>query len=581
MSRPPSPPPRYDSTPPPTSPTSSTHSPSIPQYQHSYAQPPPLQTSSSQRPRYRPKPSFLDEVIPIPSSSSPSTSTFQNSNTNLSHTIRRSGSVAIISIFLLSIIFLASTDDSSTKLRDGAQIKGGGLRQIFGVGSQAGIGGAEWVAQDLDKVPEETTTSSAITAGSTGADGVRPSIDFEQYKTLRTLPATAVDVTSEGKRVIFIGDVHGSFDPLERLMKKIKYDPTNDRLIHVGDLIAKGSKNEQVLWWMNERRVLGVRGNHDQPVIQWRAWMEWAGGADWEAYMDSLGSGAAEGAIHTLTKEGKQFPKSWEWKGEHWKIARALPKRTYLYLLELPLVLHLPSLHTIVVHAGLLPADPTKSLSDPSQPLVQYANVTSDMSATAIRNSEEMSILFDIPQNQDPWNLINMRSVYTKGKKKGQITKSAKKGTPWSDLWKKQMGRCTGLGHWAVDGLGEWSVEHEQMDDEQLEDQEEGGVDETVHEKRQKPGTPEAAGAAAGLGGAKTDTKDQLGCSPVTVIYGHAAGRGLDIKQFSKGIDTGCVYGRQLTAMVLGDLKGLKGQVVRVGDHQGVLISEQCGEGGV
>ncbi|KAK8849385.1 hypothetical protein IAR55_004717 [Kwoniella newhampshirensis] len=572
MSRPPSPsslpPPRYDSTPPPSSPTHST----VPQ---PYSQPFPS-TSTSNRPRYRQKPSFLDEVIPTPSSSH---STDATSNTNLSHTIRRAGSVAIISIFLLSIIFLASTDDSVHSAQNGANT--GSLRQIFGVGSQAGVGGAGWVAQDLDAVPE-STTSSALTAEATGADGVRPVIDFEQYKTLRTIPADVLDVTTEGKRVIFIGDVHGSYDPLVRLMDNLKYDPTNDRLIHVGDLIAKGLKNEEVLWWMNERRIFGVRGNHDQPVIQWRAWMEWAGGADWEAYMDSLGAGAEEGAIQTLSKEGKRFPENWEWKGEHWKIARALPKRTYLYLLELPLVLHLPSLHTVIVHAGLLPYDPLKSNNDPSQPLVQYSNVTSDMSATAIRNSEEMSILFDIPQNQDPWNLINIRSVYTKGKKKGQITKSGKKGTPWSAIWKEQMGRCTGLGHWAVEGLGEWSVEHEHVDDPQLEDVEDGEMDETkTNEKRQKPGSPEAAGAASGVAGGTTAPEDQLGCSPVTVIYGHAAGRGLDIKPFSKGIDTGCVYGRQLTALVLGDLKGLKGQVVRVGDHQGVLVSEQCGDGGV
>jgi hypothetical protein len=37
------------------------------------------------------------------------------------------------------------------------------------------------------------------------------------------------------------------------------------------------------------------------------------------------------------------------------------------------------------------------------------------------------------------------------------------------------------------------------------------------------------------------ESEEALRCSPVTVIYGHAAGRGLDIKPFSKGIDTGCV----------------------------------------
>ena len=48
-------------------------------------------------------------------------------------------------------------------------------------------------------------------------------------------------------------------------MDKINYNVDSDRLVHVGDLVAKGTKNE-VLTWMNERHIQGVRGNHDQPV---------------------------------------------------------------------------------------------------------------------------------------------------------------------------------------------------------------------------------------------------------------------------------------------------------------------------
>ena len=88
--------------------------------------------------------------------------------------------------------------------------------------------------------------------------------DFEKYTTLRTLPG---NLSKLGKRLIFIGDVHGSYDPLQRLMDKLSYDPDQgDMLIHVGDLIAKGSKNQEVLDWMRTNKILGVRGNHDQPV---------------------------------------------------------------------------------------------------------------------------------------------------------------------------------------------------------------------------------------------------------------------------------------------------------------------------
>jgi predicted phosphodiesterase len=49
-------------------------------------------------------------------------------------------------------------------------------------------------------------------------------------------------------------------------MEKLNYDSSKHMLVHVGDLIAKGSKHDEVLSFMRERRVVGVRGNHDQPV---------------------------------------------------------------------------------------------------------------------------------------------------------------------------------------------------------------------------------------------------------------------------------------------------------------------------
>ena len=50
--------------------------------------------------------------------------------------------------------------------------------------------------------------------------------------------------------------------------------------------------------------------------------MEWAGGDDWLANVDSLAAGAESGAIRELSREGKMYPTGWKWKGEHWQIAR-------------------------------------------------------------------------------------------------------------------------------------------------------------------------------------------------------------------------------------------------------------------
>jgi len=233
--------------------------------------------------------------------------------------------------------------------------------------------------------------------------------------------------------------------------------------------------------------------------------------------------------------------------------------------------LHFPSLHTFVVHAGLLPHDPLKALSDPEQPLFTADTTLNNPNS---RTSEELSILHNVAQNTVPWNLINMRSVRTKGKRKGQPTKSSKKGKPWSNLWNKQMGRCRGPGLW--DDQAELEAETwEEVDEAVVQEDEviqrdDGDEDDEVVDE------------------------EALRCSPVTVIYGHAAGRGLDIKPFSKGIDTGCVvsadhrdvkpyiddqYGKKLTALILGDHGG-KGKSVRVGDERGVLVSESCKEHG-
>ncbi len=220
-----------------------------------------------------------------------------------------------------------------------------------------------------------------------------------------------------------------------------------------------------------------------------------------------------------------------------------LAKHSYLYLLELPLVLHIPSLHAIAVHAGLLPNDPLKSSSDASQPLVSASSLGVDTEVA--RTSEEISILIDVPQNQDPWTLLNMRSVYTTGKRKGKVTKSSKNGTPWSDVWKDEMQRCNGPGKWFGEAIDEWTAEHSETEDEVLDEVEDAATDELAGQ-----------GEVGRQLGRREELLSELDCSPVTVIYGHAgelirsasvetdanlAGRGLDIKPFSKGLDSGCV----------------------------------------
>jgi hypothetical protein len=109
-----------------------------------------------------------------------------------------------------------------------------------------------------------------------------------------------------------------------------------------------------------------------------------------------------------------------------------------------------------------------------------------------------------------------MRSVLPDG----EVTRDQHEGIPWSVIWNEEVAKCRGFG---IDYL---------------------------------------------------DKKEGLPCYPITVVYGHAASRGVDLKRYSKGLDSGCVRGRQLSAIVLSQ----KGEADLVdGEDVGFESAEQKG----
>ncbi|KZP03511.1 Metallo-dependent phosphatase [Athelia psychrophila] len=318
-----------------------------------------------------------------------------------------------------------------------------------------------------------------------------------------------------------VGDVHGSWDSFLRLLSKLSYDPAYDHLIHVGDIIAKGPHKGSlaVLDYMTQHNVTGVRGNHDQKVIEWRAWRDWirgiSGGTHWLQQLDQdadsrlsmQGKVSAKWiekelvSVQDAEKWRKRIPAGWELFSDHYNLARKMTASQYDYLLSLPLVLHIPSAHTFIVHAGLLPYDPTRSQNNHRQPLSHLPIIANKGhkgkgTTTELRRMQELAVLHEIPQNTDPWAKINIRSV-----DRDEVTKDGKIGTPWSDLWNDAMKLC-------------------------------GGDDALDLDLTSRKG-------------------DSMPCWPSTVVYGHAASRGLDVKRWSIGTDSGCVYGRRLSAFVL------------------------------
>jgi bis(5'-nucleosyl)-tetraphosphatase (symmetrical) len=66
-----------------------------------------------------------------------------------------------------------------------------------------------------------------------------------------------------------IGDVHGCFETLQRLLRRVGYAPGTDRLWFVGDLINRGPGSLAMLRWGAEQgdRIVVVLGNHDLHLL--------------------------------------------------------------------------------------------------------------------------------------------------------------------------------------------------------------------------------------------------------------------------------------------------------------------------
>ena len=62
-----------------------------------------------------------------------------------------------------------------------------------------------------------------------------------------------------------VGDIQGCYDPLMRLLDQVKFDPSNDKLFCVGDLVNRGPKSLKVLRFLKSinNQCVTVLGNHD------------------------------------------------------------------------------------------------------------------------------------------------------------------------------------------------------------------------------------------------------------------------------------------------------------------------------
>jgi serine/threonine protein phosphatase 1 len=93
------------------------------------------------------------------------------------------------------------------------------------------------------------------------------------------------------RRILACGDVHADFDLFEAKLREMQWDPQQDALVLLGDLVDRGPDPMRALDWISREGVLRIRGNHEEIarlVADRDCDEEWARkcGADWIWDMD-------------------------------------------------------------------------------------------------------------------------------------------------------------------------------------------------------------------------------------------------------------------------------------------------------
>jgi len=153
-------------------------------------------------------------------------------------------------------------------------------------------------------------------------------------------------------RTVIIGDVHGCRMELEALLDRIHFG-SGDRLVFVGDLIARGPDSLGVLDIARRTGAVIVRGNHEQKLLDWRL-------------ARRVGEDVALGRTHM-------------------EVARAMRDVDWTLLETSPLWFDLREHGARVVHAGVLPGVPMEEQNPHTLMHIRTCGVRGDVTKKKVR----------------------------------------------------------------------------------------------------------------------------------------------------------------------------------------------------
>lgn len=268
------------------------------------------------------------------------------------------------------------------------------------------------------------------------------------------------------KRMILVGDIHGSLRQLKKLLARVKYNSKTDQVVMLGDFVGKGKDSIGVMNWAVEQNASCVLGNHEMEVLKRYAQFH---GLPRLTFVGRHGKEKHIDAPHV--EESYDLD-------DLMQIAKHLTPQHIQYLRECPLVQELGPVPHLTNHRQ------TKYFPHPADGYAVHGGLQWN-----IKHIED----------QDPVAVTTMRSLLPPDWKTPTEDRHQKidgvKGQPWSKHWN------------------------------------------TFQEKEAKLELSNF-----------TSTDLTVGKK---VYYGHDAGRGLTIRPYTTGLDSGCVYGLELSSEIV------------------------------
>jgi hypothetical protein len=356
---------------------------------------------------------------------------------------------------------------------------------------------------------------------------------------------------SGARRLVIIGDVHGQLSSLHALLRKVEFKKETDHLVFTGDMVSKGPDSAGVVQLAMDLGASAVRGNHeDRVLLAHKQTMGKASSA--KGWLDSILGTADEVSSDTTAppSPGTEADVA---------VASKLSRAQLKYLAGLPIILRLGPLASAsrkpwnagtiaVVHAGLVPgvalekqdlraAMNMRTLVYPAE-AVRRDNVRRQLEDDERKRQEEkkkalkeqgkeFEVKVDVRDEQVDAEMERLRTELgfeDSVDRRVWFPVDGREGEPWSEVWSAYQSGIEAEGDRTVVVYG--------------------------HD------------AKAGLR-VKEEVEEVRG----QVLAGGGKGKkGHKVGRYAFGLDSGCVYGRQLSALVLevGRDGGVRHRVVQV-----------------